>query len=268
MVLNYFNMNRTHTLFLGLLFATYFTAAQTQYFESFDKVKIAYTVEGEGTPVLLLHGFINSRKSWDKTVLKSDLLKEGYQVIVPDLRGNGDSDKPQNDEAYQDDAEVQDILLLMETLGLKKYYAIGYSRGSIVLAKLLTKDKHIAKAILGGMGIDFTNAEWDRRLLFAAAFNGQTTSETQGAFDYAKSINADLRSLHLQQKYQPVTSKVALGKIQARVLVIAGDKDLDNGNPIDLQKAIPGAKLELVTGDHNETYKTNDFAKAILKFIE
>ncbi|WP_350285498.1 alpha/beta fold hydrolase [uncultured Croceitalea sp.] len=261
-------MSKTLTLFFGLLFTTGFITAQLQYFESFDKVKIAYTVEGEGSPVLLLHGFINSRKSWDKTVLKGDLLAKGYQVIIPDLRGNGNSDKPQNDEAYQENAEVKDLLLLMDSLGIERYKAIGYSRGSIVLAKLMTKDKRIAKAVLGGMGIDFTNAEWDRRLIFAAAFNGQTTSETQGAVDYAKSVGADLRSLHLQQKYQPVTSKEALAKVQAKVLVIAGDKDLDNGNPIELQRIIPDAKLELVAGDHNGTYKTNGFAKAILKFMK
>lgn len=268
MVLENFKMGKKLSLFLGFLFTTGLMTAQVRYFESFDKVKIAYTEEGEGKTVLLLHGFINSRKSWDKTVLKSDLLAEGYRVIVPDLRGNGDSDRPQNDEAYRNDAEVKDIALLMDLLEIDRYYAIGYSRGSIVLAKLLTKDKRITKAVLGGMGIDFTNDKWDRKLLFAAAFNGQVTSETQGAVDYAKSINADLRSLYLQQKYQPVTSKAALKKVQAKVLIIAGDKDLDNGNPKDLQRAIPNAKLKLVDGDHNATYKTDDFAKAIVKFIK
>ena len=131
------------------------------------------------------------------------LINEGYKVIVPDLRGNGDSDKPQDEKAYDNDAEVKDIMQLIDHLGVRKYTAIGYSRGSIVLAKLLTKDKRVDKAVLGGMGVDFTNPDWDRRIQFSNAFNGQTNEMTQGAVDYATSINADLRSLHLQQKFQP-----------------------------------------------------------------
>jgi len=227
----------------------------------------AYNDEGEGFPVLLIHGFINSKNSWDKTELKKALLIAGYRVITPDLRGNGDSDKPQNDEAYKNDAEIKDLMLLADELKLDSYIAIGYSRGSIVLAKLLTKDKRITKAVLGGMGIDFTDSNWDRRLLFAAAFAGNTTEETKGAVDYAKSINADLRSLHLQQKYQPVTSKNELAEIDVRVLVIAGNQDLDNGNPKDLQEAIPNSELSIVKGNHNDTYKTIAFSKEIVDFL-
>jgi len=180
--------------------------AQIHYFNSFDDTKIAYTVEGTGEPVLLIHGFIQNRTSWDKTVLKKELVSKGYQVIVPDLRGNGDSDKPQTEMAYRNDIEVKDLLLLMNKLGYKQYTAIGYSRGSILLAKLLTKDQRIKKAILGGMGIDFTNPNWTRRLQFAEAFNGTTNEMTKGALDYAISIDADIKSLYLQQKHQPVTS--------------------------------------------------------------
>lgn len=241
--------------------------AQTKYFNSFDATKIAYTDEGNGSPVLLIHGFINSKNSWSKTALKKDLLAKGYRVIIPDLRGNGESDTPKNDEAYANNAEVKDLVLLAKHLKLDAYVAVGYSRGSIVLAKLLTQKPKIRKAVLGGMGIDFTNPNWDRRLLFAAAFDGKTTAETEGAVNYAKSIKADLRALHLQQKHQPVTSKKELQTIGISVLVIAGDEDLDNGNPKDLEEAIPNALLKIVKGNHNETYKTESFSKEVIKFI-
>jgi len=250
-----------------LVVSCYYTHAQKQYFTSLDGTKIAYTDEGEGFPVLLIHGFINTSNSWNKTVLRKQLLADGYRVIAPDLRGNGDSDKPHNDAAYADDAEVKDIIGLIDHLALKKYWSIGYSRGSIVLAKLLTQDKRIKKAVLGGMGVDFTNPNWDRRLLFAAAFGGTTTPETEGAVNYAKSINADLKSLHLQQVHQPVTSITALKTISAKVLVIAGDEDKDNGAPFDLHKAIPNSTIKIVKGDHNNTYKTADFAEEVCSFL-
>jgi pimeloyl-ACP methyl ester carboxylesterase len=241
--------------------------AQSNFLKTHDGVEISYTDEGFGKPVLLIHGFINSRKSWDNTVLKEQLLEKGYRVIVPDLRGNGTSGKPQNEEAYQNDAEVKDLQLLMSHLNTKNYYAIGYSRGSIVLAKLLTADKRIDKAVLGGMGIDFTNPDWDRRIMFMKAFDGEITEETKGAVAYAKSIKADLRSLHLQQKYQPVTSISELKSVGTKILVIAGDEDLENGDPKQLQKTFKKGKLVIVPGDHNGTYKTKAFSETILKFL-
>lgn len=243
------------------------TAAQTNYFTSFDGVNITYKDEGFGEPVLLLHGFLNSGKSWDNTPLKKDLLEKGYRVIVPDLRGCGNSDKPQEESYYQDHAEIKDIILLMSHLNVKEYNAIGYSRGSIVLAELLTEDKRIKKAILGGMGINFTDPQWERRLKFAAAFNGDVDEMTEGAVSYAKSINADFRSLYLQQKYQPSTPTIELQKIKIKILVIAGNKDLDNGNPETLSEVFRRGKLVLVPGDHNGTWKTEKFSEEILHFL-
>lgn len=254
------------TTIILFFFASSFYA-QTKYFTSFDDTKIAYTDQGKGKPILLIHGFINTRKSWDNTILKQALLDKGYRVIVPDLRGNGDSDKPHEDEAYSEDAEVMDLLFLMAELKIRKYNAVGYSRGSIILAKLLTKTRGLKKAVLGGMGIDFTNPNWHRRIIFRDAFDGKLTEETKGAVAYAKSIGADLKSLYLQQKHQPVTSKRQLQVIQAKVLVIAGDEDLDNGDPTALQETIPKSKLKIVKGDHNGTYKTEDFSKAVISFL-
>lgn len=262
------SMKKKHILFIiFLLCFTNASFSQHKNFKTFDGVNIVYTDEGEGEPVLLIHGFINSRKSWDNARLKEDLLDKGYRVIVPDLRGNGDSDKPQDEEAYENDAEVKDLKLLMNHLNVQSYNAVGYSRGSIVLAKLLTTDKRIEKSVLGGMGIDFTNPNWVRRIMFAKAFNGEVNEITKGAVDYATSIEADLRSLYLQQKYQPVTSKKELRKIKINVIVICGDEDSDNGNAKELSNAFLNGKLVRVSGDHNGTYKTADFSDTVIRFL-
>ncbi len=239
------------------------------FFLSFDKTKIAFTDEGKGTPVILIHGFISNGSSWNNTVLKTELLAAGYRVIVPDLRGNGLSDRPQEGEAYQNDAEVKDLVALADHLRLKKYIAIGYSRGSIVLAKLLTQETRISKAVIGGMGFDFTNLNWDRRIAFADAFSGRAelTPMTEGAVNYAKSINADLKVLGLLQDYQPVTSPEELRSIQVETLIICGDEDLDNGSPQELQSYLLNSQLVIVKGDHNNTYKQANFSEAVLRFL-
>lgn len=243
-------------------------AADYKSFASFDGTNIAYSDEGKGAPVLLVHGFINDGSNWAKSELKKQLLAAGYRVVVPDLRGNGHSDKPQTDAAYADDAEVKDLRALADHLALTSFQAIGYSRGSIVLAKLLTQEDRIQQAVLGGMGLDFTNPDWPRRKMFAEAFAGNTNEETKGAVEYATSINADLRSLHLQQKYQPVTAPADLRMITIPVLVIAGNEDKDNGDPGALERLFPKGKLAIVPGDHNNTYKSQVFAAAVMAFVK
>ena len=240
------------------------------YFSSFDDVKIAFSDEGKGEAIVLIHGFISNASSWNKTVLKKALLETGYRVIVPDLRGNGKSDRPQTANAYKDNAEIKDLMALADYLNLKDYMTVGYSRGSIVLAKLLTKDSRISRAVMGGMGFDFTNPDWDRRIAFADAFSGRAelTEMTEGAVNYAKSIDANIKSLGLLQDFQPVTSPTELQNIKVKTLVICGDQDTDNGNPKELQSYLPNSELVIVEGDHNNTYKQENFAEAVMGFLK
>src|ERR1700712_5685651 len=105
------------------------------YLSSFDGTKIYYEVRGTGKPVLLVHGFIVNSNSWKRTSLYHDLLKNGYKILLLDMRGNGKSDKPHDSTAYDNDAEAKDIMLMMDRLKINEYSAIGYSSGSIITAR-------------------------------------------------------------------------------------------------------------------------------------
>lgn len=239
-------------------------------FPSFDGINIAYDDEGSGIPVFLIHGFINDKNSWGRSALKKQLIDQGYRVIIPDLRGNGDSDKPHDPIAYKDDAEIKDLIALADHLSIESYMAVGYSRGSIVLSKLLISDERITKAVIGGMGFDFTNPEWEIPGAFAEAFSGRAelTDMTRGAVEYATSINRDLTSLALQQEYQPVTTPAELSTISIPVMILRGDQDKSNGDPHLLQAAIKDAKLTIIEGDHNNTYKQENFAAEVISFLK
>lgn len=242
----------------------------SQSFQSFDNVTIAYTDQGKGKPVLLLHGFINTSASFNGTAIKEALLAKGYRVIAPDLRGNGKSQKTLEEKAFANNAEVKDLKALLDHLNLNNVIAIGYSRGSIVLCKWLTQEPRIQKAVIGGMGLHFTNPDWDKRLIFERAFLGldSLTDMTRGAVNYARSQKADLTLLGWSQRYQPVTSVEELKKLTIPILVIAGDQDVDNGNPKELAPVFPNSVLSLVSGDHNTTYRKEAFAKAVISFLE
>jgi len=58
-----------------------------------------------------------------------------------------------------------------------------------------------------------------------------------------------------------------LKKIRTPILVICGNKDLDNGNPKELQLYLPNSQLIIVHGDHNNTYTQDNFANAVMRFI-
>jgi pimeloyl-ACP methyl ester carboxylesterase len=240
------------------------------YFESFDQSSIYYEDLGQGEAVVLLHGFINTSKNWLNGKLPEALLAKGYRVIIPDLRGNGQSDKPHDLSAYTDHAEIKDIVALMQHLGIEHYHIVGYSRGAILAADLIANyQNNILSATLGGMGLDFTNPEWPRRKMFAEAFSGKSHlyPETQGAVTWAKKIGADTMCLSLQQYAQPSTSQTQLSKITIPVLVIAGDEDKDNGDPKILANKIPNAKLVIIKGNHNQSHSTQAFADAVANFI-
>jgi pimeloyl-ACP methyl ester carboxylesterase len=239
----------------------------SNYFSSFDNTKIYYEVRGEGKPVLLVHGFISNSNSWKRTALYTDLLNSGYKIILLDMRGNGKSDKPHDTAAYENDAEAKDIMKLMKILKVKYYSAIGYSRGSIITARLLVLDKRVKNAVLGGMGLDFTNPEWPRRKMFYRALMGDSVPELKGAVDYVRSQGLDRLALAYLQKAQPSTSINLLKKVKQPVLVICGDKDSDNGSAAELAKVLLNSSVATTPGDHNHASATPEFSKVILDFL-
>jgi len=120
------------------------------FFDS-DGVRIHYTIRGTGPPVVLVHGFALSLENWVGTGLP-DSLASKYTVINLDLRGHGASDKPLDSAAYGA-TFVEDLVLLMDYLGIQRAHIIGYSMGAAITLKLLTTyPGRVASAVMGGAG--------------------------------------------------------------------------------------------------------------------
>ncbi len=257
-------------LALLCLLSAYAARAQSDssgYFTSFDSVKIHYEVKGRGKPVLLIHGFTGSGSDWKYKPLTDSLLAHGFMVIMPDLRGNGLSDQPTVPEAYANNAEAKDLIGLLRFLGIREYDAVGYSRGSIILASLLVRDKGCKRAVIGGMGADFTNPEWPRRIGFYHALMNDTIPGYEGFRKYIAQKGLNPLVLACQQKEQPSTSAEELARLTLPVLIICGDQDTDNGKGSDLQLLIPNATFVEVPGNHNTSAWTPEFAGKVLSFL-
>jgi pimeloyl-ACP methyl ester carboxylesterase len=238
------------------------------YLISFDSTKLYYEVKGSGFPVILVHGFMNSGESWKKTAIYTSLQDAGYMVITIDMRGNGKSDKPHLAEAYANDAEAKDIINLAKKLSLSSYNLVGYSRGSIITARVLVLDNKVHKAVMGGMGTDFTNPEWPRRIMFYRALSGEPVKELEGAMNYVREAKLDQQALALMQKEQPSTSKEILATIKQPVLIVIGDADEDKEKARELANIIKGSTYSVVPGDHGTAMRTPEFASAVINFLK
>jgi pimeloyl-ACP methyl ester carboxylesterase len=132
-----------------LTFAPVTLAAESQFFDS-GGVKIHYTVEGQGEPVLLIHGFgVGLQQNWVVPGV-TKALASSYRVIAFDNRGHGKSEKPHDPEKYGVQM-VEDAVRLLDHLGIDKAHVVGYSMGAAIASKLLaTHPERILTATLGG----------------------------------------------------------------------------------------------------------------------
>lgn len=107
------------------------TVPQTRFATSADGTKIAYDQSGGGPVVILLHGGGMTRRSWHDAGYVTRLAKE-FTVVTLDLRGNGESDKPQTAAAFDAGRFHQDIVAVADAVKAPRFALWGYSYGANV----------------------------------------------------------------------------------------------------------------------------------------
>ncbi len=114
---------------------------------SSDGVPIHYSISGEGTPVILLHGFgVNAGINWRLPGISRELAKR-FQVVSMDLRGHGASGHPGNYGMEM----VEDVVRLMDHLGIERAHVVGYSLGGVITLKLASEhpERLLSASVLG-----------------------------------------------------------------------------------------------------------------------
>jgi haloacetate dehalogenase len=99
-------------------------------------VRIAASIGGSGPPLLLLHGYPQHRAMWRHVAAE---LAERYTVVATDLRGYGQSSKPQGDaahHAYSKRAMAADQVAVMRSLGFERFAVCGHDRGARVAHRM------------------------------------------------------------------------------------------------------------------------------------
>src|SRR5688572_7403274 len=102
-----------------------------------DGVTIAYLDEGEGAPILLIHGFAsNIQVNWVMTGWVDTLKRAGFRVIAIDNRGHGTSEKLYDTAVYGAAMMAEDARRLLDHLGIQRADVMGYSMGARIAAFL------------------------------------------------------------------------------------------------------------------------------------
>lgn len=118
-------------------------------------VPIHYEASGEGQPIVLVHGFSSSfDRDWRKSGWVEFLVGEGHRVIGLDCRGHGSSGKPHSPESYAGNRIPDDVLAVMEAVGVERTHIMGYSMGALVTLNLVSRHaKRFSTAVVGGAGL-------------------------------------------------------------------------------------------------------------------
>ena len=109
---------------------------EKQYINVAKNINIAICSKGAGPPLLLLHGYPQTGYMWHKIAPR---LAEDFTVVVADLRGYGDSDKPTSSEdhaVYSKRAMATDMMAVMTALGHSQFFIAGHDRGGRVAHRL------------------------------------------------------------------------------------------------------------------------------------
>ncbi len=134
------------------------------YFDS-DGVQIYFEEHGKGEPVVLVHGFASrAEHNWGAMNWFTTLAAH-YRVVALDCRGHGKSGKPHDPAAYGGETMGDDVIRLMDHLGIKRTLIMGYSMGGrIVTGLLMLHPERLRAAVLGGIGAASANApSFDRK---------------------------------------------------------------------------------------------------------
>lgn len=238
-------------------------------------VEIAYLDEGEGDPIVLVHGFASTKNvNWVYPTWVSELRKDGRRVIALDNRGHGESDKLYDAAQYDIAIMAGDVIALMDHLQIARADVMGYSLGSRMTAVLArNQPQRLRSAILGGIGIGLIEGGGPGENVAAAleAPDLQDVTDPVGRTfrAFADQTRSDRLALAacLRGSRRLMTRDEAAA-IDVPVLIAVGTADDIAGSAQALGKVIPGAQvLDIPNRDHMRAVGDKVYKTGVVDFL-
>jgi pimeloyl-ACP methyl ester carboxylesterase len=238
-------------------------------------VEIAYLDEGEGDPIVLVHGFASSKNvNWVYPTWVSDLRKDGRRVIALDNRGHGESEKLYDPAQYSIPAMASDALALMDHLDIARADVMGYSLGARIAAWLgLKQPARLRSAILGGIGIAMIEGG-------GPGENVATALEAPTLEDVTDPVGRTFRAFADQTRSDRLALAACLrgsrglmareeaAAIAVPVLIAVGTVDEVAGSAEALGKIIPGSEvLDIPNRDHMRAVGDKVYKAGVTDFL-
>ena len=240
-----------------------------------DNLDFYFVDEGEGDPIVLVHGFASNLEiNWIFPNWVSTLRKAGRRVIALDNRGHGRSSKPHDPKAYGLLTMSADVLALLDHVEVERADYLGYSMGGrIGMLLALTHPVRIRSAILGGIGASLITGPGRGDHIVAAleAPNAAAVDDpiARSFRVFADGTKSDLVALaacmkSLGHQFPPEQ----LAKCRVPVLIVRGSDDDIAGPAREIAAMISGAEYVEIPGrNHMSAVGDKVFKEAALDFL-
>jgi len=251
-------------------------------------VKIYYEIHGEGEPVIFGNGVFSNTLGW---VHQTPVFSKEYQVILYDMRGQGQSEKP--DEPYSFDIHAEDQRALLDELGISKVHHVGISYGAELGLVFALKYSEMVKSLVVCCAVPYVGALlnemcqlWrsvcvleDPDLFYHATvplnFGETFIQENTAILELARERYNHLEYpalVRLLDAFLQLDITDQLNQIRAPTLVIGGENDiLKPVNPYSklIHEKTPNSDLFVVPDSgHAVTFeKPEDFNRVVLDFL-
>jgi pimeloyl-ACP methyl ester carboxylesterase len=229
-------------------------------------------VEGQGEPLVLLHGFTGSGVDW-KLIFRDP--PKGYQLIIPDMRGHGRSTNPLQEFTHRQSA--LDIFALIDRLQIARFRGIGVSGGAKTLLHMATQQPNrIEDLVLVSAAPYFP--EQARTIMRQMTIENQPEAEWPVMRQRHKYGDDQIRALWMQgnafkDSYDDMNfTPPYLSQITARTLIVHGDRDplYPAEIALEMYNSIPRSYLWIIpNGGHSPIFGNMavPFAETAMSFL-
>jgi pimeloyl-ACP methyl ester carboxylesterase len=238
-------------------------------------VEIAYLDEGEGEPIVLVHGFASTKEvNWVQPGWVESLTCAGRRVIALDNRGHGASSKLYDPSAYHSATMAEDVGALLDHLNIERADVMGYSMGARIAAFLAVRHRARVRSVMfGGLGIKLVEGvglpESIADSLEAPSLDDVSDPTGRVFRIFADQTRSDLRALAacVRGSRQTLT-RAQVASIRVPVLVAVGTRDVVAGSAQELAALIPGARaIDIPDRDHMLAVGDRAYKAGVIDFL-